>query len=73
MKHEWLWEQLKKMDGVPVYRCPHCHTVWLIVGANSLPSYTCKMCGRSFDPAQARYEETDSEPEPHNERWPKAA
>lgn len=55
MKYERLQEQLKKMKGAPVYECPHCHTVWLIVGGQALPAYTCNTCNRSFNPAQARY------------------
>ncbi len=62
MKHEWLREKLQKMIGIPVYQCPHCQTVWLIVGGEALTSYTCNNCDRQFDPALAHYEKTNPKP-----------
>ncbi len=73
MKHELLREQLKKMKGVPVYQCPHCQTVWLIVGGEVLTSYTCNNCDRPFDPALARYDKTKPKQATDRDQLPQAA
>lgn len=55
MKHEQLQKVLKTMNNPPVYQCPHCQTVWFIVGGQSLRSYTCETCELTFIPAKSRY------------------
>ncbi len=71
MKQEQLRKPGPKLEGAPVYRCPHCRTVWFIVGGDALSSHICKICGETFTPAQARYEKARAKED--ESRLPKAA
>lgn len=73
MKTDPLLEQLKKSRQAPFYQCPHCRTVWLIVGGQSLNPYTCKMCGQHFDPSQTPYTRANRLPEDDSAQLPDAA